>query len=230
MTKIIYSGYRFPPEIIQQPIWLYLRFHTQLPRRGRLAGRARVAVFYVTVRRWVNHFGPIIAADLRKRRPGSHSIRHLDEVYLKIGGRMVYLWLAVDAEGEVLDVNVQSTRIRHAALKDTLAPEEIHLRARTNAHGRLARWPRCRTSRSYPAFPRPADATAAGTGRGQLDQRSARARGGDARMVASRSGAPSGDAPGENGQTVVREQGGHVTSDRQASRSRLLTRCGTPAA
>jgi putative transposase len=53
----------------------------------------------------VNHFGPIIAADLRKRCPGPHSMRHLDEVYLKIGGRMVYLWLAVDAEGEVLDVN-----------------------------------------------------------------------------------------------------------------------------
>jgi len=65
----------------------------------------------------VNHFGPAIAADLRKRRPRPHSIWHLDEVYLKIGGRMVYLWCAVDAEGEVLDVLVQSKRNRHAALK-----------------------------------------------------------------------------------------------------------------
>ena len=59
----------------------------------------------------------MIAADLRKRRPKPHSVWHLDEVYLKIDGRMVYLWRAVDAEGEVLEVLVQSKRNKHAALK-----------------------------------------------------------------------------------------------------------------
>ena len=67
---------------------------------------------YETVRRWVNHFGPMVAADLRKRRPKPHTTWHLDEVYLKIDGRMVYLWRAVDAEGEVLDVLVQP-RLTH---------------------------------------------------------------------------------------------------------------------
>ena len=65
----------------------------------------------------MNHFGPMIAAHLRKRRPKPHATWHLDEVYLKIDGRMVYLWRAVDAEGEVLDVLVQSKRNKHAALK-----------------------------------------------------------------------------------------------------------------
>ena len=65
-----------------------------------------MAVSYETVRRWVDHFGPMIAADLRKRRLKPHTTWHLDEVYLKIDGRMVYLWRAVDAEGEVLDVLV----------------------------------------------------------------------------------------------------------------------------
>ena len=65
----------------------------------------------------MNHFGPLIAADLRKRRPKPHTIWHLDEVYLKIDGRLVYLWRAVDAEGEVLDVLVQTRRNRRAALK-----------------------------------------------------------------------------------------------------------------
>jgi transposase-like protein len=74
-------------------------------------------VSYETVRRWVNHFGPMIAADLRKRRLKPHTTWHLDEVYLKIDGRTVYLWRAVDAEGEVLDVLVQSKRNKHAALK-----------------------------------------------------------------------------------------------------------------
>ena len=59
----------------------------------------------------------MIAADLRKRRPKPHTTWHLDEVYLKIAGRMVYLWRAVDAEGEVLDVLVQSRRNKRAALK-----------------------------------------------------------------------------------------------------------------
>ena len=59
----------------------------------------------------------MIAADLRRRRPKPHGTWHLDEVYLKIDGRMAYLWRAVDAEGEVLDVLVQSKRNKRAALK-----------------------------------------------------------------------------------------------------------------
>ena len=117
MRKISYAGYRFPPEIIQQAIWLYLRFTLSLRDVEDLLAERGVTVSYETVRRWVNHFGPMVAADLQKRRPKPHSIWHLDEVYLKIDGRMVYLWRAVDAEGEVFDVLVQSKRNKHAALK-----------------------------------------------------------------------------------------------------------------
>lgn len=65
----------------------------------------------------MNHSGLMIAANLRRRRPKPYTICHLDEVYLRIAGRMVYLWRAVDAEGEVLDVLVQSKRNKNAALK-----------------------------------------------------------------------------------------------------------------
>ena len=117
MTKISYAGYRFPPEIIQQAIWLYLRFTLSLRDVKDLLAERGVTVSYETVRRWVTHFGPMVAADLQKRRPKPPSIWHLDEVYLKIDGRMLYLWRAVDAEGEVLDVLVQSRRNKHAPLK-----------------------------------------------------------------------------------------------------------------
>ena len=103
MKKISYRGYRFPPEIIHQAIWLYLRFTLSLRDVEELLAERGIMVSYETVRRWVNHFGPLIAADLRKRRPKPHTTWHLDEVYLKIAGRMIYLWRAVDAEGEVLD-------------------------------------------------------------------------------------------------------------------------------
>ena len=117
MTKISYSGYRFPPEIIQQAIWLYVRFTLSFRDVEDLLAERGIGVSYETVRRWVNHFGPKIAADLRKRRAKPHTIWHLDEVYLKIDGRLVYLWRAVDAEGEVLDVLVQTRRNKRAALK-----------------------------------------------------------------------------------------------------------------
>src|ERR1700747_851934 len=117
MTKISYRGYRFPSEIIQHAIWLYVRFTLSFRDVEDLLAERGIVVSHETVRRWVNHFGPAIAADLRKRRPKPHAIWHLDEVCLRIGGRLVYLWRAVDAEGEVLDVLLQTKRNKRAALK-----------------------------------------------------------------------------------------------------------------
>src|SRR6476620_3809084 len=69
MIKISYSGYRFPPEIIQHAIWLYIRFTLSFRDVEDLLAERGIMVSYETVRRWVNHFGPMVAADLRKRRP-----------------------------------------------------------------------------------------------------------------------------------------------------------------
>jgi putative transposase len=93
------------------------QIHLSLRDVEDLLAERGLAVSYETVWRWVNHFGPMIAADLRKRRQKPHTTWHLDEVYLRIDGRMVYLWRAVDADGEVLDVLVQSRRNKYAALK-----------------------------------------------------------------------------------------------------------------
>jgi transposase-like protein len=82
MTQISYIGYRFPPVIIQQAIWLYARFTLSFRDVEDLLAERGITISYETVRRWVNHFGPAIAADLRKRRPRPHSTWHLDEVYI----------------------------------------------------------------------------------------------------------------------------------------------------
>jgi putative transposase len=69
MKKINYSGYRFPPDIIQQAIWLYLRFTLSFRDVEGLLAERGIMVSYETVRRWVNHFGPKIAADRANADP-----------------------------------------------------------------------------------------------------------------------------------------------------------------
>ena len=78
MKKISYSEYRFPPEIIQQAIRLYFRLTLSFRDVEDLLAERGITVSYETIRRWVNHFGPKIAADLRQRRPRPHTTWHLD--------------------------------------------------------------------------------------------------------------------------------------------------------
>jgi len=76
-----------------------------------------IEVSYETVRRWVLKFGPAFAANIRSRRPRPSTTWHLDEVFVRIGGKRTYVWRAVDDEGEVLEVLAQSRRNKCAALK-----------------------------------------------------------------------------------------------------------------
>ena len=66
MNKSSYAGYRFPPAIIHRAIWLYLRFTLSFRDVEDLLSERGITVSYETVRRWVNYFGPMIAAGLRK--------------------------------------------------------------------------------------------------------------------------------------------------------------------
>ena len=76
-----------------------------------------IEVSYETIRCWTIKFGPLIAANLRRRRPPPSGRWHLDEMVVKIGGRRMWLWRAVDDEGEVLDMLVQKRRNKQAAIK-----------------------------------------------------------------------------------------------------------------
>src|SRR5258707_1288648 len=106
MRSISYCCYRFPPDIIQHGVWLYLRFALSFRDVEDLLAERGIVVSYETIRRWVVHFGPLIAADLRRRRCRPHAIWHLDEMVVSIAGKPMYLWRAVDAEGEVLEVPI----------------------------------------------------------------------------------------------------------------------------
>jgi putative transposase len=117
MTSPCYSGYRFPADVIRRAVWLYLRFTLSYRDVEELLAERGQEISYETIRRWVHTFGPAIARRLRAKRSKPHSRWHLDEMFVRIGGKRMYLWRAIDAEGEVLEVLVQAKRDKRAALK-----------------------------------------------------------------------------------------------------------------
>ncbi|MFF8919344.1 IS6 family transposase, partial [Streptomyces sp. NPDC015032] len=110
-----YRGFRFPPEVIAHAVWLYHRFRLSLRDVEEILFERGITVSYEAIRLWCERFGPAYAAGLRRRqsRPGDRW--HLDEVFIKVNGKMRYLWRAVDQEGNVLDVLVTNTRDTAAA-------------------------------------------------------------------------------------------------------------------
>jgi putative transposase len=117
MNPISFKRHRFPGAVICQAVRLYFRFTLSIRDVEELMAERGIVVSREAIRCWVIKFGPLIAANLRRGRPQPTGRWHLDEVVVKIGGRRMYLWRAVDDEGEVLDVLVQKRRNKHAALK-----------------------------------------------------------------------------------------------------------------
>jgi putative transposase len=115
-SEFPYRRHRFPPGIIQNAIRLYLRFTLSYRDVEELLAEHALDISYETVRRWVLKFGPMIACRLRQRRPRPSNRWHLDEMVVQIAGRRMYLWRAVDHEGEILDMLVQRRRDQRAAL------------------------------------------------------------------------------------------------------------------
>jgi transposase-like protein len=117
MQPISYARHQFPPEIIRHAIWLYLRFTLSYRDVEELLAERGLDISYATVRRWVLKFGPAFARNVRQLRPRPTDRWHLDEMVVSIQGRRMYLWRAVDSEGEILDVLVQPRRDKAAALE-----------------------------------------------------------------------------------------------------------------
>ena len=111
MQKISYRRHRFHPDIIRRAVWLYFRFTMSFRDVEDLLAERGIDVSYETVRAWWNRFGPMFAADIKRKRSASMRTHiqwrwHLDEVFVRINGETYYLWRAVDHEGEVLEVFV----------------------------------------------------------------------------------------------------------------------------
>jgi putative transposase len=114
--------FKTSPEVIRLAVMMYIRFPLSLRQVEDLLNERGIDICHETVRAWWNRFGPMFAAEIRKKRsaPMRAQIQwrwHLDEVFVRINGETYYLWRAVDHEGEVLEVFVAKQRDRKAALR-----------------------------------------------------------------------------------------------------------------
>jgi putative transposase len=117
-----FKYFRSSPEIIRLAVMMYVRFPLSLRNVEDLLHERGIDISHETVRYWWNRFGPMFAAEIRRKRVQqmrafSNWQWHLDEVFVKINGETHYLWRAVDHEGEVLESYVTKRRDRRAALK-----------------------------------------------------------------------------------------------------------------
>jgi len=117
MKGISYKRHRFRPDVIRCAGWLYLRFPLSLRAVEDALSERGLDLSYETVRRWAMNFGPFFARELRKSRPAPTTRWPLDEMIVRIGGRRMHPWRAVDDEGEVLGLLVQSRGNEGAALR-----------------------------------------------------------------------------------------------------------------
>jgi putative transposase len=134
--------FKTSPEIIRLAVMLYIRFPLSLCNVEDLLHERGIEISHETVRYWWNRFGPMFAADLRRKRVDrmrgrKHWRWHLDEVFVKINGVTHYLWRAVDHEGEVLESIVTKTRDRKAALKLLKKSMKLHVRPESIVTDRL---------------------------------------------------------------------------------------------
>ena len=113
--------FKTSPEVIRLAVMMYVRFPLSLRQVEDLLHEHGIDICHETVRAWWNRFGPMFAAEIRKRRVHHRSYSnwrwHLDEVFVRINGETHYLWRAVDHESEVLDVFVTKRRDRKAVLR-----------------------------------------------------------------------------------------------------------------
>src|SRR4051794_7920219 len=114
-AKSPYAGYRFPPEVISHAVWLYFRFPLGLRMVEEMLAARGIIVSHESVRQWALKFGQDFANRIRRRLPAAGDKWHLDEVVIKIAGQKHWLWRAVDQDGIVLDILMQSRRDKRAA-------------------------------------------------------------------------------------------------------------------
>jgi transposase-like protein len=112
-----FVGFRFPPEVIVLAVRRYLRFGLSYRDVEELLAERGIDVDHVTIHRWVRRFTPLLVDTARSARHRVGDRWHVDETYVKVAGRWVDLYRAVDQFGQVIDVYAARRRDSEAAAR-----------------------------------------------------------------------------------------------------------------
>src|SRR5437879_13812433 len=134
MAIISYRRHRFPPVVIRHAVWLDLRSTLSYRDVEELPAERGLDISYESVRSWVLKFGPAIARALRRCRPRPSDRWHLDEMVVRIAGKRMYLWRAVDHEGDPRRASSAPARPSRGRQVDAQAAADTRLRAQEGDH------------------------------------------------------------------------------------------------
>jgi putative transposase len=115
-TKM-YSGYRYPSQVISHAVWLYHRFTLSFRDIEKLLAARGITVSYETIRNWCLKFGQQYCNQIRRNRGQLGDTWFLDEVFIKINGVLHYLWRAVVQDGDEIDILVHKCKDKSAAMQ-----------------------------------------------------------------------------------------------------------------
>jgi transposase, IS6 family len=132
-SRSAFAGFRFPPDVIVLAVRWYLRFGLSYRDVEELLAERGIAVDHVTIHRWVRRFTPLLTDVARFGRHRVGDRWHVDETYVKVAGRWIYLYRAVDQFGQVIDVYASRRRdsaaarmfFRRARASTAVTPSEV---------------------------------------------------------------------------------------------------------
>jgi transposase, IS6 family len=159
----LFRGRHFADEIIALCVRWYLRFSLSYRDLEELMAERHLSVDHTTVWRWVQRYAPELNRRVRRELKRTGTSWRVDETYVRVAGRWVYLYRAVDCSGATLDFYLSENRDAAAAkqffAKVLAAPNHPRPRVinvdgnpsypnavnRLKQEGRLGRRCRCRT-------------------------------------------------------------------------------------
>ena len=113
----IFTGYRYPTQIISHAVWLYHRFTLSFRDIEELLAARDIVVSYETIRKWCEKQGSIYRNQIKRKRAPLGDTGYRDEAYIKINGGLYYLWIAVDQDGDEIDILVQKRKNKGTAIR-----------------------------------------------------------------------------------------------------------------